>query len=183
VSDTFIILDEPSVTDKKLDAENVDGGSPPLVRERIQITGSALAEVARVENAAPAATDYGLVVRVLDQPVAGGGHALPTHIVTTGANNEKASLKGSAGQLYRVSIYNGESYPIFVKFHNTAGVPTPGTTAVVLALGVDAGLHRDFDAPKGIAFGTGIGITVTKLVADTDATQVGTNSVIDVFTK
>ena len=124
-----------------------------------------------------------ITVPVSQAPVTSGGLALPTHIVTTGANNEKANIKASAGQVYRVSVYNGETFPIFVKLHNTAVVPTPGT-GVVLTLGVQAGTSRDFSADAlGIAFGTGIGITVTKLVADADTTQVGTNSVIDVYSK
>lgn len=82
MSDTFIILDEPAVTDKKLDAENIDGGSPPLVRERVQLGGSALAEVARIENTSPAGSDYGLITRNIPRksgstltttPLAGSG--------------------------------------------------------------------------------------------------------------
>jgi hypothetical protein len=55
------------------DIENM-GGTPEKVRERVQIAGSGtvLAEIAKVINAQPAGTEYGLVVRPTSAPFATG---------------------------------------------------------------------------------------------------------------
>lgn len=176
MSDTFIILDEPAVTDKKLDAENVDGGSPPLVRERIQVTGAALAEVAAVKNAA-VTTEYGLVTRGLLYPTTTGGYP-PAHVVGAGtALGDRGSVKASAGQLYAVHVFNNAAYPVYVKFHDTAGSPTPGV-AVVRTIGVQAGTQRDAAFGFGLAFGSGIGYSIVKGIADNDATAIVANDCV-----
>ena len=51
-----------------LDAEKLPAAGPSgqdIFRERVQVTGSALSEVARVKNTPPKPTDMGLVVREL----------------------------------------------------------------------------------------------------------------------
>jgi hypothetical protein len=115
-------------------------------------------------------------------PVAAGGLAQPKHAITTGVNNEKQNVKASAGQLYKIRGFNGEVYPVFLKFHDTAGVPTPGA-GVVMTFPVQAGMPITEDFLEGIAFNSGIAMTVTKGLADADTTQVGTNSVFDIYSK
>lgn len=177
MSDSFIILDEPAVTDKKLDAENVDGGTPPLMRERIQVTGAALAEVAAVKNAAPT-TEYGLIARALIYPPTTGGCS-NFHLVAAGSGDAN-NVKASAGQLFGVRVFNKANVPIYVKFHNTAGTPTAGA-GVVKTIGCQAGMSRDVPIPLGHAFATGIGISIVTGIADNDATAVSASDcVVDI---
>ncbi len=62
MTDGTIGVDEPGTIDLNLDTEDL-GGTPPKHRERVQVAGAVLAEIARVLNADPALTDYGLFVR------------------------------------------------------------------------------------------------------------------------
>lgn len=184
------------------------------------------AAVAVVTNAAPGASDYGVVARdpatvtlaaqTLDYdtgagtatqailgialpasggPVAGGTSsnpvrvdpvgtttqpvsiAVPTtggytgyHFVAAGSGDAQ-SVKASAGHLYGVHVFNLRATPIHVKFHNTAGVPTPGA-AVTLTISVQAGMSRDVPFPAGRVFATGIGVSIVTGIADADGTGV-----------
>lgn len=95
---------------------------------------------------------------------------------TTNANN----IKASAGQLFGLVIFNNAAYPIYVKFHNTAVAPTAGI-GVVKTVGVQAGLALVYANPNGIAFSTGIAITIVKGITDADATAVAlSDCVVDV---
>ena len=62
MSDAFIRLplDGPG---KRIDAEDLTVASLLVHRERMQIAGAIAAEIARVVDTDPAATDHGLVVR------------------------------------------------------------------------------------------------------------------------
>lgn len=96
------------------------------------------------------------------------------HLVTAGSTNA-ANIKSSAALLRGVYGFNNAAYPIFVKFHNTAGTPTAGA-GVVFTVGVQAGVRFDLPLPgRGRAFGSGLGITVVKDIADTGTTAVLAN--------
>lgn len=86
---------------------------------------------------------------------------------TTNANNVKAS----AGQVYGITIFNNAGYPVYVKFHNTAGAPTAGA-GVVRTFGCQAGTQAIYSQSMGIAFGTGIAITIVRDITDAGATAV-----------
>lgn len=106
------------------------------------------------------------------------------HVVSAGSTNA-ANIKASAGQLYGWRVFNGSPgfYPIFVKLHNTTGAPTAGA-GVVFTIGVQAGVSEDLLVPMGIAFSTGIGISIVKGIADNDTTAVAANDcVVDIFYK
>jgi hypothetical protein len=79
------------------------------------------------------------------------------HTVAAASTNAK-NIKASAGLLAGVRIFNNAPYPIFVKFHNTAGVPTAGA-GVVKTIGVQAGMPRDVEIDGGHYFSTGIGMS------------------------
>ena len=98
-----------------------------------------------------------------------------TYHLVTAASANAASVKASAGILRGVHVFNNTTYPIYVKFHNTAGTPTAGS-GVVFTVGVQAGTMRDLVLPgRGKAFGTGIGITVVKDMSDSGTTAVAAN--------
>lgn len=75
MADSSVLVLEPSgaLATAEIDSESigVGPGGKPMRRERLQIGGAALAEIARVKNAAPVAADYALVVRTLLYDAAG----------------------------------------------------------------------------------------------------------------
>lgn len=98
-----------------------------------------------------------------------------------GASTNAASIKASPGQLYGWNIFNNANYPIYVKLHNTAGTPTPGA-GVVQTIAVQAGESDRFFLPTGIAFSTGIGVSIVKGIADNDTTAVAaSDGVVDLL--
>lgn len=104
-------------------------------------------------------------------PVTSGGLTF-THFVAAASDNA-TSLKGSAGQVYDVDIFNNAAYPVYVKLYNKATSPTScGATSLVKVIGVQAGTGRNLVEPNGLAFGTGIGYCVTKGITDADDTAV-----------
>lgn len=103
----------------------------------------------------------------------GGYPTTDAHIVAAGtAGGDAGVVKASAGQLYGVHVFNKADYPVYVKIHNLASAPTPGTTAVVRTIGVQAGLSADVIYTHGLALGTGIAYSIVKLLPDNDATAV-----------
>lgn len=119
---------------------------------------------AKVGNAEPGSTDYALVTR---RACTG---ATAYHVVAGGSTNA-ANIKASAGRIVGWVIFNNADYPIYVKFHNTAGTPTAGS-GVVYTVGIQSGNQAVFEDDDGIAFATGIGISIVKGIADADATAV-----------
>lgn len=111
-------------------------------------------------------------------PITAGGCSI-FHLVSAATTNE-TTVKASAGQVYGITVYNNAGYPVYVKFHNTASTPTPGS-GVVRTFGVQAGTQAFYSQPAGIAFGTGIGITIVKGIADNNSTAVAASDcVLDV---
>lgn len=62
MSDGTLPYQNPTVTDARLDVEDLTVSAVAVKRERIQVTGTVAAAIAAVVNAAPT-TEYGLVVR------------------------------------------------------------------------------------------------------------------------
>ena len=114
-------------------------------------------------------------------PLTSGGCS--NYHVVSAASTNTANIKASAGQIYSVSVFNNVGYPVYVKFHNTAGTPTAGT-GVVFTLGVQAGSERTFSLPAGLTFATGIGISIVKDITDAGTTAVAASDcVVDVSYK
>lgn len=120
-------------------------------------------------------------VQTTTVPATSGGLSL-YHVVSAGSTNA-ANIKASAGQVYGVSIYNAATYPVYVKLYNTAGTPTAGT-GVIQTFGCQAGTETNIQIAAGIPYATGIGITITKGIADNDGTAVLANDcVVEVYYK
>ena len=62
MTDATVGVKQSAVADRKVDAEKIGAD---VYRQRVQVGGAALAEVARVQNSDPAGSAYGLVVRPL----------------------------------------------------------------------------------------------------------------------
>jgi hypothetical protein len=124
-------------------------------------------------NGAPALAAYGMVVR----PAPCSAH----HLVTAATDNA-GSVKAAPGALRAVHAFNDAAYPIYIKFHNTAGTPTAGA-GIIRTVAVQAGQSRDVTFPGGgLLFATGIGITVVKDIADSGTTAVAaSDAVIEVI--
>jgi hypothetical protein len=140
------------------------GASTAAKQPALGTAGTPSADVISVQG-----VSGGTVLPVAPAPSTSGGGSV-YHKVSAGSDNA-ANVKASAGQVYGVHVYNNAAYPVYVKLHNTAGVPTAGA-GVIAAFGVQAGTQRDASFPFGIAFGTGIGITIVKDIADAGATAV-----------
>lgn len=98
--------------------------------------------------------------------------------VNSAANTNATVVKGSAGTLYNIGGSNTGAAAAFIKLYNKATAPTVGTDVPVLVLAVPAGGNVDFDlGPMGHRFSTGIGMAITNLAADTDATAVAASQV------
>lgn len=93
------------------------------------------------------------------------------HTIVQNTTNAKAIASGSK-KLRAIHAFNNSDAPFYIKLHNTAGVPTPGT-GVVRTYGVQAGQNLDIIVQGGgLQFATGIGMTVTAGIGDGDATAV-----------
>lgn len=85
MADSSALIQEPAVgsATAEVDAESLGTGpqGKPLRRERMQLAGALLAQIAAVLNAAPAGTEYALVVRPIPstsaQPVSAASLPLP----------------------------------------------------------------------------------------------------------
>lgn len=108
------------------------------------------------------------------------GAASGAHIVSAATTNA-TSVKGSAGRVLGWSLSNNSATWRYVKLHNQATAPTAGT-GVVRTIAIPPGGISNFTLEGGIAFSTGIGLTIVTGAADADATAVGANEVVgDLF--
>jgi hypothetical protein len=96
------------------------------------------------------------------------GNVSAKHFVAAASDNA-TSVKASAGTLRGFHLYNDAQYPVYLKFHNTAGSPTAGS-GVVRTFGIQAGTSVDFTFPGGLAFATGIAFTLVTDMADAGTT-------------
>ena len=120
-------------------------------------------------------------IKVHETPATAGGNAI-FHLVAAGTDNA-TNVKASAGQVYGGLVFNKAATPRYLKFHNTAGVPTAGA-GVVMTVAAQAGVLTPFAIPGGAAFATGIGITMVTGIADNDTAAVtAADLVVDVFYK
>lgn len=117
-------------------------------------------------------------IAAVPTPATSGGCS--NYHLVAGASTNAGSIKASAGQVYGVHVFNNAAYPVYVKLHNTAGTPTVGA-GVVYTVAVQAGQRADVVLPMGMAFSTGIGITIVKDIADAGTTAVASaDCVVDI---
>jgi hypothetical protein len=108
------------------------------------------------------------------------GAASGTHIVSAATTNSTL-VKSSAGRVLGWSLANTTAAWKYVKLHNQATAPTAGT-GVVRTIAIPPNGVREMAIEGGVAFATGIGLTITNLSADADATAVAVGDVVgDLF--
>jgi len=78
--------------------------------------------------------------------------------------NSAVSVKGSSATIYEIEIDNtlNAAQDNYVKFYNTAGAVTVGTTVPDMIIEVRQGVKRTIVIPDGFVFETGLAVaTVT----------------------
>ncbi len=126
---------------------------------------------------------------VTTQPVSGtvtaavtGGTTLPvtptTTFVNSAATTNALAIKASAGTIWSVVASNTNAATRFLKLHNIATLPVPGTTPVALTVAIPSGGTVTLNGgSNGIRFGTGIGQSITANAIDSDTTAVAVGDV------
>lgn len=107
------------------------------------------------------------------------GLLLSSTILASGTN--ATNVKSSAGKVYKVECYNNSATPAFIKLYNASSAPTAGSGTPVWRMlipgnATGTGVVSTFET--GLTFGTGIGYTVTGLIADADTTSVAATTFI-----
>jgi hypothetical protein len=104
------------------------------------------------------------------------GGATPVHLVSAGSG-DATNVKASAGKLLGWYISNTNAAARYIKFHNTASAPTPGS-GVVMAFMIPAGGAANMGFGEGIDFATGIAFSLVTGAADADTTGVAASEMI-----
>lgn len=146
-------------------------------------TGVAMLGVRRDSPTAetPAAGDY-VVPQVSQQgalyvhPTFSGSAGATVYSAISAATTNTANVKASAGVLTTVSAVNNSASWRYLKFHNTAGTPTAGS-GVVATYGIPPGGGITLNFPSGLAFATGIGVSITGGIAAADTTAISASEV------
>jgi hypothetical protein len=108
------------------------------------------------------------------------GAASGAHIVSAASTNATV-VKAGAGRVLGWCLANTNAAYRYVKLHNQTTAPTAGT-GVVRTIALPPNNSVTFTIEGGIAFTTGIGLTIVTGAADADATAVGLNDVVgDLF--
>lgn len=108
------------------------------------------------------------------------GAASGAHIVSAATTNATI-VKASAGRVLGWSLANTTAAWKYVKLHNQTTAPTAGA-GVVRTIAIPPNGSREMNMGGGIAFTTGIGLTITNAAADNDATAVAVGDVVgDLF--
>lgn len=164
MADSSIAIKDAADATRQVDARTLENGD---FRQTVSIGDPATAA-----GVAPVDATYGVAVDVKRQ-----AEVSAYHVVGAGSTNA-ASVKAAAGKLRGFSIFNASDVPIYLKFHNTAVVPTAGA-GVVRTFGIQAGVERNITLPGGgLAFATGIGITVVRDLADAGVTPTVANDAV-----
>ena len=101
--------------------------------------------------------------------------------LTATASTNANVVKASAGTLYSYAFSNTTAAAAVFKIYNKATAPTVGTDVPVFSVPVAAGAFVTGEFGKtGKRFATGIGLAVTGLVANTDATAVSAGSLVSI---
>jgi hypothetical protein len=128
MSDASVLVKQASFGDRAIDNESVTGHpAGTAYRQRVEIAGAGLAEIARVKATAPVGGDQGLVVRVLDQ--------CATSTVTA-ATADTAPVTVLAANAARVGfmLHNASTASMYLKL-GTGATSSPGGYSVLIPAG------------------------------------------------
>jgi hypothetical protein len=126
----------------------------------------------QVALAAGTATVGGVVAK----PSAAANGLTRTRVVSAATTNA-TNLKASAGNIYRIHLFNLAAYDVFLKLYDKASAPTVGTDTPVWTIPIKSGGSFSEVFNLGESFPTGIAYAITKLLADSDTTAIAANDV------
>jgi hypothetical protein len=99
-------------------------------------------------------------------------------LLAAAASTNSTSVKGSAGDLFRIEGYNAKASPVYLKLYNKATAPTCGTDTPVMTRYVPASSYFTIDFSDPLYFATGIGYCLTGAAADADTTALVASDVL-----
>lgn len=100
------------------------------------------------------------------------------HRVAAGSG-DAVNISATAAVLRAVRVFNKGSVPAYVKFHNAAGSPTPGSSvSYTVACQAGTGNPDPRLSGGGRQFSTGLAMTIVTGLDDTDANGVTAGSVL-----
>jgi hypothetical protein len=97
--------------------------------------------------------------------------------------NTPVDVKGSAGTVYGITVFNMTASPFYIKFYNEATSVNRSTHTPVLRFAVPANASSSgagfvFNVPQGLAFGFKIQYAITTGVADTDTSGISSGDAV-----
>lgn len=87
-------------------------------------------------------------------------------------------IKADPTLLFGGQVFNNAAYPIYVKLLNVSVVSGAGALRVQKTIGVPAGQSIPIDISSPVLFDRGLGISITKLIADSDVTPILQNDCV-----
>ena len=99
-------------------------------------------------------------------PVTSGGATV--HRKTSAASTNATNVKGSAGQVYGLTVTNSNTSARYLKLYNKATAPTVGTDTPHFDVMIPGSGGVALSFAVGIVFGTGIAYALTTGAADAD---------------
>lgn len=157
MSDALLPLSPASPGGQIEDVEDLIGALATLVvRQRVQIAGAVLAEIARVTNSSPVGTEYGLVVR----PIAPAAATSTVTNVASSAVNVQL-LAANSGRKKACFLNRATTGVLYLKLGTVA---TTGSSTVALLPGgyfetPDPQWQGEIDGIWDVADGNGVNIT------------------------
>jgi hypothetical protein len=155
----------------------MSGIAPLPVIGSVSITGTATVTFTQPALVAGTAAigDVGQQYRANATGAASGAH------IVSAASVNATIVKNTPGRVLGWCLANTNAAYRYVKLHNQTTTPTAGT-GVVRTIALPPNNSVTFTIEGGIAFATGIGLTIVAGAADADATVVGANDVVgDLF--
>lgn len=97
--------------------------------------------------------------------------------------NTPVDVKGSAGTVYGITVFNMTASPFYIKFYNETTSVNRSTHTPVLRFAVPANASSSgagfvFNVPQGLAFGFKIQYAITTGVADTDTSGISSGDAV-----
>jgi hypothetical protein len=133
----------------------------------------------------------GTLLTALGTPMQQTGGSVALVGATTGGNsvfnlvaaatNNATSVKGSAGQVYGIQVYNNSASVAYLKFYDKATAPTCGTDTpkeVHMIPASTSGAGAVVPSDIGVTYTLGIGICIVGGIANNDNTSVAATSII-----
>lgn len=97
--------------------------------------------------------------------------------VLSAATTNATNLKASAAQLHGYQLVNTNAAIRYLKLHNLAVAPTPGTTPVVQIIPLPPNQVVQIFLEQPVRYSAGLGYSIVTGAADNDATAVAANEI------